>query len=121
MKIITPNFPHKTESKTFCVLLKREKRMRKFSLSFHYQNMVESLWVPSSLRSKFTKRIDNENQYCHFAGRSFICKELSLNIFLHITTTCSKLKIASLKLQWPCCLLSSLYSYFLMIFILNPH
>ena len=55
--------------------------MRKFSLSFHYQNMVESLWVPSSLRSKFTKRIDNENQHCHFAGRSFICKELSLNIF----------------------------------------
>lgn len=27
--------------------------------------------------------------------------------------------MASLKLQWPCCLLSLLYSYFLMIFILN--
>lgn len=34
MKIIKPNFPHKNESKTFCVLLKRERKMTKFSFKF---------------------------------------------------------------------------------------
>ena len=34
MKIITPNFPHENGLKTFFVLLKRERKMTKFSFKF---------------------------------------------------------------------------------------
>ena len=95
--------------------------MRKFSLSFHNQNMVESLWVPSTLRSKFTKRIDNVNQHCHFAGRSFICKELSLNIFSLCYNDLFEIKDGVFEIAVALLSFKLIYSYFLMIFILNPH